>query len=98
MTGVVTMTCHDTKPPKFRLNEEPGPPGYMYENVANHVAARIEAGELPPHTPLASEREFAKEYGVSLGTARHAIEILRKRGLVITIPSKGTFVTDRRHS
>lgn len=29
---------------------------------------------------------------MSLGTARHATELLRRRGLVVTIRSKGTYV------
>ncbi|WP_312871649.1 winged helix-turn-helix domain-containing protein [Amycolatopsis acididurans] len=81
--------------PKF----EPGDtPGYLYEMMANHLAARIEAGELTPNTPLPSERRLADEYGVSLGTARHATRLLRYRGLVITIRSKGTYVADSRRS
>lgn len=72
-------------------------PGYVYEEMAKHLAARIESGELAPNTPLPSERRLAQEYGVSLGTARHATRLLRFRGLVITVRSKGTYVTDRRH-
>ncbi|MGW4593698.1 GntR family transcriptional regulator [Amycolatopsis thermoflava] len=89
------MTCNDSRRPRFRLNAEPGLPGYMYKAMADHVAARIESGELAPYSALPSEREFAKEYGVSLGTARHATQILRDRGLVVTIRSKGTFVAGR---
>lgn len=69
-------------------------PGYIYEMMADHLAARIEAGELRPNKPLPAERRLAVEYGVSLGTARHATEILRERGLVFTIRSKGTFIAD----
>ena len=74
---------------------EPGEtPGYIYEMMADHLAARIEAGELRPNRPLPAERRLAVEYGVSLGTARHATQILRERGLVFTIRSKGTFIAD----
>lgn len=73
---------------------EPGEtPGYIYERMADHLAARIEEGDLPPNRPLPAERRLADEYGVSLGTARRATELLRERGLVITLRSKGTFVT-----
>ncbi|NIH82951.1 winged helix-turn-helix domain-containing protein [Amycolatopsis viridis] len=77
-----------------------GQPGYLYEMMAEHLAARIEAGELLPNTPLPAERRLAAEYGVSLGTARHATHILRERGLVFTIRAKGTFIADeaRRQS
>ncbi|MTD56129.1 winged helix-turn-helix domain-containing protein [Amycolatopsis pithecellobii] len=63
--------------------------------MANHIAARIERGDLPPESPLPSERRLADEYGVSLGSARHATRILRYRGLVTTTRSKGTFVAEQ---
>ncbi|UIJ64127.1 winged helix-turn-helix domain-containing protein [Amycolatopsis acidiphila] len=64
--------------------------------MAAQLAARIVSGELPAHTPLPSERDLAAEYGVSLGTARHATRILRYRGLLVTVRSKGTYVAKRR--
>lgn len=67
-------------------------PGYMYMQVADHLAARIEAGDIPPDARLTGERELAAEYGVALHTVRHAIAVLRERGLVITFPAKGTYV------
>jgi GntR family transcriptional regulator len=70
-------------------------PGYLYVVMADHIAARIDAGELLPNTRLPAERDLADEYGVSLGTARRATKELRERGLVVTVPVKGTFVTDR---
>jgi DNA-binding GntR family transcriptional regulator len=70
-------------------------PGYVYDKMAEHLAKRIESGDLPPNTPLPSERRLAAEYGVSLGTARHATRLLKHRGLVVTIRSKGTYVADR---
>lgn len=76
---------------------EPNPAiGYLYEQMAQHLAARIESGELAPNRPLPSERRLAVEYGVALGTARHATRLLRYRGLVVTVRSKGTYVIDRR--
>ena len=39
---------------------------------------------------------LAAEYAVALMTARRAIKDLRDRGLVRTLPSKGTFVTRHR--
>jgi GntR family transcriptional regulator len=71
-------------------------PAYVYETMADHLAARIKSGELKPNDPLPAERKLAGEYGVSLGTARRATEALRGRGLVVTFRSKGTFITDRR--
>jgi GntR family transcriptional regulator len=71
------------------------PPGYLYEAVASDLARRIESGELAPNTPLPAEIDLARRYGVSLGTARNATRLLRERGLVLTVRSKGTFVVKR---
>jgi DNA-binding GntR family transcriptional regulator len=71
-----------------------GPPAYLYQRVADHVAARIAAGELRPRDRLPAEREFAAEYGVSLGTGRRAVAELRRRGLAVTLPTLGTFVAE----
>jgi GntR family transcriptional regulator len=82
---------HDHQP------ERPGAvPGYIYEWMVAAIAARIESGDLPANTPLPAERQLAREYEVSLGTARRATQILRERGLVITLRSKGTYVTARQ--
>lgn len=70
-------------------------PRYLYEQLADHLAMLIETGQLPPGARLPAEREFGDQYGVSLGTARRAVELLRERGLVHTVPIKGTFVTRR---
>lgn len=68
-------------------------PGYVYEKIADAVTERIAAGELPPGTALPGERDLASQYGVSLGTARQATRLLRQRGLLVTVRSKGTYVT-----
>jgi DNA-binding GntR family transcriptional regulator len=69
-----------------------GGPAYVYARVADHLATRIGAGELRSGARLPSERDLAAEYGVALGTARRAVQELRDRGLVVTLPAKGTFV------
>ncbi|WP_236793302.1 winged helix-turn-helix domain-containing protein [Amycolatopsis sp. GM8] len=81
-----------SQPPPF---DPDATPGYRYLHMANHLAGRIESGELAPNTPLPSERRLAEDYGVSLGTARHATRLLRYRGLVVTIRSKGTYIANR---
>jgi len=77
--------------PKF--DPEANGPGYLYVAVADHIAARISAGDIPAGARLPGERELADEYGVALGTARRAVAELRERELVVTLPGKGTFIT-----
>jgi DNA-binding GntR family transcriptional regulator len=71
---------------------DPQDAAYMYAQVADHIAARIRAGEIPPGARLAGERALAEEYGIALGTARRAVEELRDRGYVTTLPAKGSFI------
>jgi DNA-binding GntR family transcriptional regulator len=45
-------------------------PAYVYVRMADHIAARIAAGDLPPGSRLPGERDLAEEYGIALGTVR----------------------------
>jgi DNA-binding GntR family transcriptional regulator len=72
----------------------PRPTAYLYMELADHLEARIRAGQIPAGAMLPGERALAEEYEVALGTARRAIQELRDRGLVVTLPAKGTFVAE----
>jgi DNA-binding GntR family transcriptional regulator len=73
---------------------DPSLPDYVYRQVADHIAAQIASGKLQPGARLNGERDLAEEYGVAIGTARRAVEELRDRGLVVTVPAKGSFVAE----
>jgi DNA-binding GntR family transcriptional regulator len=64
----------------------------LYLQLANILREMIESGELPPRAPLPSESYLQQQHGVSRGTVRTAVSILRDEGLVITITGRGTFV------
>ena len=64
----------------------------VYVRVANDIAARIASGELQAGTRLRAERELATYYGVSYGTVRRAMQVLREQDLIVTIQGRGTFV------
>lgn len=66
--------------------------GYVYMRVADVVATQIADGTLPPGVLLPGERALAEAHGVALGTVRRAVKELRDRGLVVTLPAKGTYV------
>ncbi|MGK5546288.1 GntR family transcriptional regulator [Streptomyces sp. URMC 127] len=74
---------------------DPTKAAYVYMQVADHVEAQIEAGALRVGARLPGERDLAEEYGVAIGTVRRAVQELRDRGLLITLPAKGTFVAQR---
>lgn len=67
-------------------------PRYEYEKLADAIAAGIASGRLPTGSALPGERAMTQIHGVSIGTARRALRELRDRGLVATLPHKGTFV------
>jgi DNA-binding GntR family transcriptional regulator len=75
----------------FRV--DPAAPKLVYVQVADHISARIAAGELPPGARLPAERHLAAEYGVAYDTIRRATALLRDRGLILTIVGRGTFVS-----
>jgi GntR family transcriptional regulator len=76
---------------EFRV--DPNAPKLVYVQVADHIAARITAGDLAPGARLPAERDLAADYGVAYDTIRRATALLRDRGLILTIVGRGTFVT-----
>ena len=64
----------------------------VYKRIQDSIRTRIEAAELHPGDPVASERELARLHKVSLMTARHALAGLEREGLVERRRGAGTFV------
>ncbi|MEU2614651.1 winged helix-turn-helix domain-containing protein [Micromonospora sp. NPDC007271] len=74
---------------------DPLSPTPLYVQVADLVAKRIADGELEPLRPIPSESQLQQEYGVARGTVRQAVRLLRERGLVMTVPQRGTYVAEQ---
>jgi GntR family transcriptional regulator len=74
---------------------DPDGPTPLYVQVADAIQARIESGELVADRPIPSENQLVQEYGIARGTARKSIQLLRERGLVVTVVGRGTFVIAR---
>ena len=70
---------------------DPNSPVLAYVQLADDLAHKIESGELVGRLP--AERDLASEYGVAYGTVRRAMEVLRDRGLVVSVHGRGTFVS-----
>jgi GntR family transcriptional regulator len=64
----------------------------LYEQVADYLAAQVEAGHLAPGQKLPAERDLADQWNVGYQTIRRAMEVLRERGLVVSRIGKGTFI------
>jgi GntR family transcriptional regulator len=71
---------------------KPVPDRLLYEQVAGHLAARMDAGELEPGRRLPPERDLTEEYHVAYHTIRNAMRVLREQGRIVTIQGRGTFV------
>jgi GntR family transcriptional regulator len=67
-------------------------PTPLYTQLADILREMIESGELQPRSLLPSESYLQQEHGVSRGTVRMAIAVLRDEGLVVTISARGTYV------
>ncbi|NEE01286.1 winged helix-turn-helix transcriptional regulator [Phytoactinopolyspora halotolerans] len=65
---------------------------YVYKRLADHIEARVQANQIESGSRLPAERDLAREYRVSIGTARRATKELRDRRLVVTVPAKGNFI------
>jgi DNA-binding LacI/PurR family transcriptional regulator len=64
----------------------------IHRLIAESLAAAIERGEYPPGSKLPSEVTLVRQFGISRGTLRHALNTLRARGLVEAVPTRGWFV------
>lgn len=71
---------------------DPAGPDLVYMLVADDIAGQIERGELRPGARLPGEPDLAEAYGVARMTVRRAVRELRERGLIITVPGKGSYV------
>lgn len=83
-----------TERPVFKL--PPAYPGdgwrWPYEQIADGIEAAIRSGELIPGAPVPSEQAIMDATGSSRQAVRHAMALLRERGLLFTRPQRGSFV------
>lgn len=73
---------------------DPLGPTPVYVQVADILERRIRDGRLQPNRPIPSELQLNQEFGIARGTARKAIAVLRDRGLVVTVPGRGSYVVE----
>ncbi len=73
-----------------------GKPVPAYRRIAGQLTRRIQSGRLHQGDAVPSERDLAVEFGVSLMTARHALQELTAEGILVRRPNVGTFVAPAR--
>lgn len=72
------------------LDPESGRP--LYAQLADVLEARIASGEYAPDRMIPTPARLAEEYGIAQMTARRTMRELRERGLIYTVPGKGSYV------
>ena len=72
------------------LDPESGRP--LYAQLADVLEARITSGEYAPDRMIPTPARLAEEYGIAQMTARRTMRELRERGLIYTVPGKGSYV------
>ena len=66
----------------------------IYEQIVEQFERYIAYGVLKPKEQVPSIRELAASLGINPNTVKKAYEELEKRGVIVTVSTKGTFVTD----
>ena len=64
----------------------------VYKQIADAIRQTIESGELSAGERVPSEAQLVSQFGVSQGTVRQALALLRGQGLVVAEHGRGVFV------
>ncbi|MFY1697748.1 MULTISPECIES: winged helix-turn-helix domain-containing protein [unclassified Solwaraspora] len=66
-----------------------------YERVASAIRDQIHSGELRPGDQLPTTQRLIDHYGVSYGSVRTALLILKAEGLIEGRQGEGVFVREQ---
>jgi GntR family transcriptional regulator len=66
----------------------------LYRQLADLLTARIREGEYVPGSRIPSEHQLAATFSIGRPTARHAIDLLVRKGLLDRRRGAGTFVCE----
>jgi GntR family transcriptional regulator len=67
----------------------------LYLQLRDALAERISAGEWKPGSAIPNESDLAREFGVSAGTMRKALDLMEAERLLTRRQGRGTFVNDQ---
>jgi GntR family transcriptional regulator len=60
--------------------------------LADILRAQVASGHLSPGDRIPSIQRLAQEYGIAGSTVQKGLAILKDEGILVTVPSFGTFV------
>lgn len=66
----------------------------IYEQIVHEIERYVALEILKPEQQIPSIREMAATLGVNPNTVKKAYNILESRGVIATLSTKGTFITD----
>ena len=67
----------------------------LYLQVRDALVERIGKGEWKPGTAIPNEVDLAREFGISSGTMRKALDLLEAQRVLTRSQGRGTFVNDQ---
>ncbi|SNS15873.1 GntR family transcriptional regulator [Anaerovirgula multivorans] len=70
----------------------------LYKQLQEILKKQIQSGERKPREKISSEINLAKEFDVSVITARKAVNLLVEEGLVEKKQGKGTFIAAQKYT
>jgi GntR family transcriptional regulator len=67
----------------------------LYLQLRDALAGRIASGDWKPGSAIPNEGDLAREFGVSAGTMRKALDLMEAERLLTRRQGRGTFVNDQ---
>ena len=66
----------------------------IYEQIVNNIEKYVAVGILREKSQIPSIRELANNLGINPNTVKKAYDILENKGVIMTISTKGTFISN----
>ena len=70
----------------------------IYEQIINEFEKYVALGILKPSEQIPSIRELASDLGINPNTVRKAYQELESKGVIHTISTKGTFISNNTNT
>lgn len=66
----------------------------IYEQIVNNIEKYVAVDILREKSQIPSIRELANNLGINPNTVKKAYDILENKGVIMTISTKGTFISN----
>lgn len=93
LTQIIQLTKRGDK--MFTMRLQGGAP--IYEQLEGRITELIVSGEMAENEKLPAVREIAKQLSINPNTVQKTYVNLEARGLIYSIPAKGSYVAAREN-